>query len=139
MRNKVNLTFLLLFISMHLMAPPSPIKFYIPVVQSITSPTWAINEQLAEAVYKYESGCNPLAYNPTENAVGGFQIRQCKLDEYNRLMGTNYRLEDCYDYSFSKKIFLYFAEGKTFEHAAKDWNGSGPMTISYWENVKKLL
>lgn len=139
MRNKVNLTFLLLFISMHLMAPPSPTKLYIPVIQSITSPLWAINEQLAEAVYKYESNCNPLAYNPIENAVGGFQIRQCKLDEYNRLMGTKHKLEDCYDYSLSKQIFLFFAEGKTFEHAAKSWNGSGPMTIEYWENVKKLL
>jgi hypothetical protein len=139
MRNKVKLTFLLLFISMHLMAPPSPASLYIPTSESIYNPNWIYYSPLANAVYKHESNCNPLAYNPKENAVGGFQIRQCKLDEYNRIMGTNHKLEECYNYNFAKNIFLFFAEGKSFEQAAKNWNGSGPMTISYWENVKKLL
>ena len=138
---KRNLTFLLLFISMHLMAPPleKPTLY-------IEAPT-SINffdeirgfEPLIEAVVRYESRGNPFAYNAKENAVGAFQIRQCRIEDYNNQMGTNYVLEDCYDYNLSKRIFLYFAKDKDFEHAAKDWNGSGPMTEIYWENVKKLI
>jgi hypothetical protein len=141
MKNKVKLTFLLLFISMHLMAPPSfPKSMYILTSQAVYNPNWIDYGPLADAVYIKESSCNPFAYNPREQAFGGFQIRQCKLNDYNLAEGTNYRLEDCFNYNLSRRIFLYFAEKEgNFEKAAKRWNGSGPMVIDYWEDVKKLL
>jgi hypothetical protein len=109
-----------------------PIKHYGYVNSSFYQP-------LISAIFEYESTNNPLAYNKFENAVGGLQIRQCRIEHYNNLAGTNYKLEDCYNFELSKKIFLFFAKGKSFEQAAKDWNGSGPATEIYWEKVKALI
>jgi len=136
---KVNLTFLLLFIAMHLVAPPVSTSLYIPSDKVIIDPNWVKYEPLADAVYHYESNCNPLAYNPLERAVGGFQIRQVRVNDYNQLTGCSYKLEDFYDYNLSKNMFIFYAQGKSFEMAAKNWNGSGPKTIDYWKNVKALL
>lgn len=40
---------------------------------------------------------------------------------------------------FRSEMFVYFAQGKTMERAAKDWNGSGAMTEIYWNKVKAIL
>ena len=69
--------------------------------------------------------------------MGHFQIRQVRLDHYNRETGLNHVLNDCYDYELSREIFLYFARGKTYEKAAREWNGHGKMTDEYWRKVKK--
>lgn len=100
---------------------------------------WKHYELLADAIFQYESSCDSMALNRKEQAFGGFQIRQCKLTDYNNLTGSNYTLKDCYNLQLSRKIFLFFAKGKSLEMAAKRWNGSGPMTITYWNNVQKIL
>jgi hypothetical protein len=96
-------------------------------------------DPLIKAITWVESMNGKYVYNEKENAVGWFQIRECRIDHYNRLTGSNYTLNDCYDYELSKKVFLYFAKGKSFEKAAKSWNGSGRMTISYWEKVRRQI
>jgi hypothetical protein len=96
-------------------------------------------DPLIDAIFKYESNYNELAYNEKENAVGGLQIRQCRIDHYNQLSGKKYTLNDMYDFNKAKEVFLLFAKGKTFEQAAKDWNGHGPMTEIYWNEVRQLL
>lgn len=96
-------------------------------------------EPLLKAITWIESHDGKNVYNAKEGAVGWFQIRQCRIDHYNKLTGSNYNLEDCYDYELSREIFLYFAQGKTYEQAAKNWNGSGKMTIDYWNKVKAKL
>ena len=129
------------------MAPPSNTLF-IPMGEVITfyNPEWY--GPLIDALYIHEASQNPFAINTKEEAHGGLQIRPNRLKHYNDLNGTNYTLEDCFDFEISKKIFLYFTNHdgsgrripeKTWEQAAKDWNGSGPMTVIYWENVKKLI
>jgi hypothetical protein len=129
------------------MAPPGQV-LYIPKPVTITYYSSDFYGPLMDAIYQWESCSNPLAFNLVENAVGGFQIRQCRIDHYNNLNGTNYTLEDCYDLELSKKVFLYFTvhdsagnpiPRKSWEQTAKDWNGSGPMTEIYWENVKNLI
>ena len=47
-------------------------------------------------------------------------------------------MKDCYRLRISKEIFLYYARilGPDYEIIAKRWNGSGEMTIEYWEKVK---
>jgi len=85
---------------------------------------------------------NTLAYNEFENAVGIFQIRQVRIDEYNRRTGGNYSLRDMYDPQLSEKVFLYFASRYgpyNQEKIAKGWNGSGPMTELYWKRIKEYL
>lgn len=96
-------------------------------------------DPLINAITFVESLNGKYIYNAKEDAVGWFSIRQCRIDHYNRLMGTNYVLNDFYNYELSREMFLYFAHGKNYEDAAKSWNGSGPMTEIYWNKVKNKL
>jgi len=96
-------------------------------------------QPLIDAVVWVESRGDTFAFNEKEMAVGAFQIRQCRVDHYRRLTGLNYTLEDFFDYDLSREMFEYFARDKTFKQAAKDWNGSGPLTEIYWKKVKTFL
>lgn len=99
-------------------------------------------EPLMYAIGMVETMCNTMAYNEFENAVGIFQIRQVKVDEYNRQTNGNYNLSDMFDYEISRKVFLHFASKVgpyNFEKIAKAWNGSGPMTEFYWTRIKSRL
>jgi hypothetical protein len=97
---------------------------------------------LISAIGMVESGGDTLAYNELEKAVGFFQIRQVRLDDYNKRTGNKFRLIDMYDYGKAEKVFMFYASKLgpyNFEKIAKNWNGSGPLTISYWKRVKKHL
>jgi hypothetical protein len=99
-------------------------------------------DRILMAVFHVECQGNLRAYNPLEEATGPLQIRPIRLLDYNLRTGNKYLLEDCYDFSISKKIFLYYAK-KTgypnYETIAKNWNGSGKMTADYWEKIKPNL
>lgn len=133
MMKKMMLTILLTTITLMLPAPgvrsfmvikDEPINYYEPLIKALT---WV----------EVRDGHD--LYNEIENAVGWFQIRQIRVDDYNKRLGTNFVLTDFYDYDLSREMFLYFARGKSYEQAAKNWNGSGPMTIDYWDKVKARL
>lgn len=97
---------------------------------------------LMNAIAMVETMGNNLAYNELENAVGKLQIRQIRLDEYNRRTGSRLKLTDMFDPINSEKVFLYFASVAGpyhFERIAKRWNGSGPRTELYWERIKRHL
>jgi len=96
-------------------------------------------EPLIKAVVMVESNNGKYLYNAKENAVGWFQIRTVRVIHYNQLTGSNYVLNDFYDYDLSREMFLFYASGKDYETAAKNWNGSGPMTNDYWKRVQKHL
>ena len=123
-----------LFVYTNLYAPNNR-RVYIEVSQPIDR-----YERLIQAVVMVESSGNVLAYNAEEGAVGAFQIRQIRVDHYNRLTGKNYCLDDMYNYEIAKEVFMYFAEMfQDFETVARRWNGSGPMTDNYWIKVKRKL
>lgn len=105
---------------------PTPVGFY---------------ENLIKAVVKVESSGNTRSYNFLEDAYGAFQIRPVRLNDYNKRTGKKYLMKDCYQYDVSQEIFLYYARklGYDFESIARQWNGSGKMTIEYWKKVKKYL
>jgi hypothetical protein len=97
---------------------------------------------LIHAIGMVESQYDTLAYNPLEEAVGYFQIRPIRLEDYNTRTGSTYSMNDLFDYKISEKIFLYYAVAigpHDFERIAKTWNGSGKSTLLYWEQVKKFL
>jgi hypothetical protein len=99
-------------------------------------------KKLISAIGLVETKNDTLAYNEMEQATGFFQIRPIRLEEYNRRTGSNYSMDDMFDYAISEKIFLYFAEmigPYDIEKIAKRWNGSGSLTISYWNRIKKYL
>ncbi len=92
------------------------------------------------AIGSVECDFDTLAYNPREQATGYFQIRPIRINDYNKRTGSNYTLNDMYDYDKAEKIFLYYADRigpYNLEKVAKDWNGSGPKTIEYWRKIQK--
>ncbi len=96
-------------------------------------------ENLIQAVVKVESNGNRYAFNALEGAIGAFQIRECRIQHYNRLTGSKYVLNDCYDYELSRKVFLYFCQDRNYELVARSWNGTGEMTKQYWNKIKANL
>jgi hypothetical protein len=99
-------------------------------------------DRLIKAVIQVESSGDTFAYNLTEEAVGAFQIRPIRLLDFNIRTGSNIKLEDCYNYEISKKIFLYYANRIGFpdyESIARQWNGSGKTTLEYWRKIKLYL
>jgi len=131
----VSITFLLLF-ALKVFAPSSN---SIVIVNNSPSEPF---RKLIQAIGMVETRFDTLAYNPVEKAVGFFQIRPIRVEDYNRRTGSNYSLNDMYNYDISEKIFLYYASEigpYNFEKIAKNWNGSGIMTIEYWKQVKKYL
>ena len=99
-------------------------------------------KSLVHAIGMVETQFDTLAFNPLEGAVGYFQIRPIRLEDYNSRTGNNYSMNDLFNYKISEKIFLYYASEigpYNFERIAKTWNGSGKSTILYWEQVKRFL
>lgn len=99
-------------------------------------------DRLINAVIQVESAGITMAYNLAEKATGPLQIRPIRLLDYNRRTGNNRTLEECYDLEVSKEIFMYYARITGYPHyelIARNWNGSGKMTIEYWKKVKAYL
>lgn len=118
-------------------------KLLAPVVDEVKlfvfAPTQPY-EKLWEAVCFVESSFNPLAVNESEGAYGISQIRQIKLDWYEKQTGIRYTLQDCFDKEISKSIFLYHMDCYDDpEISIRKWNGSGPQTDIYWRKIQKYL
>ena len=98
--------------------------------------------RLIKAVVIVESTGDTLAFNKLEEAYGAFQIRPIRILDYNRRTGKNYKIEDCYNYKISEEMFLYYAvmnNSFDYQSIARNWNGSGVMTLDYWKKVLKHL
>lgn len=98
--------------------------------------------KLMYATAQVETMGNIFAYNEIENAVGILQIRQVRIDDYNRRTGSNFKLKDMFDPGLSEKVFMYYSSlyaPRDLEKIAKAWNGSGPMTELYWKRIKEYL
>ena len=96
-------------------------------------------DNLIRALVHVESRGDVWAFNFKEQACGPFQIRPIRIEHYNRLTGKDYKPWDCFDYDISKEVFLYFCKNRSYEIVARSWNGSGPMTKTYWKRVKANL
>jgi hypothetical protein len=99
-------------------------------------------KRLIYAIGMIETRLDTLAFNPVEQAVGYFQIRPIRIEDYNKRTGSNYKLKEMFNYDISEKIFLYYAHQLgpyNFEKISRRWNGSGPKTYLYWNRVKKHL
>ena len=107
---------------------------------------------LLSAIIQVESSNNDSAYHIGEDAVGCLQIRQCMVDDVNRILR---RQKSIKRYSYHdrwlryKSIEMFDVYCKhygltTAEEIARCWNG-GPrgmqneMTAGYWKKVKNQL
>ena len=96
-------------------------------------------ESIWRAVTMVESSGDAYAYNAKEGATGIAQIRQVRIDDYNKRAGTNYRLSDMYNPELSKRVFMYYADPYDMDGSIMRWNGSGRQTVIYLNKVKNLL
>lgn len=123
-------------IASKLFAPTSPT---IPII--ISQPEKPFTK-LINAIGMVETALDTLAYNKEEEAAGFFQIRPIRVTDYNKRTGSHLSPRDMFNYEIAEKVFLYYASQIgpfDFEKIAKNWNGSGPMTITYWNRVKRYL
>jgi hypothetical protein len=94
-----------------------------------------------------ESRLDLFAYNPFEKAYGMVQIREIRLEDYNTRTGSNYTVQDLFDYNISRKIYMYYASRIDYrdpERIAREWNGwvngmEKASTVEYWKKVKSYL
>jgi hypothetical protein len=134
--NKFILVTIMLFLAVKVYAPGSG------AVVILTDPPAEPFKRLIYAIGMVETKADTLSYNPVEMAAGYFQIRPIRVLDYNIRTGSNYTLNDMFDYDIAEKVFLYYASAigpYNFEKIAKRWNGSGKITLEYWEQVKKFL
>jgi len=118
---------------------------------------WAYNVEnntthLLSAIIHVESSNNDSAYHKGEDAVGCLQIRQCMVDDVNRILrrqksDKRYLYHDRWLRYKSIEMFDVYCKHyglTTAEEIARCWNG-GPrgmqneMTAGYWEKVKNKL
>jgi hypothetical protein len=108
--------------------------------------------KLLSSIIKVESSNNDSAYHPGENAVGCLQIRQCMVDDVNRILKRQkstkrYSYHDRWLRYKSIEMFdVYCKHYKltTAEEIARCWNGgprgmNNPLTTAYWRKVQKGL
>ena len=107
---------------------------------------------LLSAIIHVESSNNDSAYHKGEDAVGCLQIRQCMVNDVNRILkrqksDKRYVYDDRWLRYKSIEMFEVYCKHYgliTAEEIARCWNG-GPrgmnndMTAGYWKKVKKNL
>ena len=107
---------------------------------------------LLSAIMFVESSNNDSAYHKGEDAVGCLQIRQCMVDDVNRILRRQkstkrYSYHDRWLRYKSIEMFnIYCKHYKltTSEEIARCWNGgprgmNNPLTTTYWRKVQKGL
>jgi len=107
---------------------------------------------LINAISYVESSGRDSAYNASEDAVGYLQIRQCMVEDVNRILkrkgsSERYIYEDRWLRHKSIQMFNIYCQHyklSTAEEIARCWNG-GPrgmqneMTVGYWKKVSNKL
>jgi hypothetical protein len=99
-------------------------------------------KKLIYAIGRVETDLDTIAFNPLEEAIGFFQIRPIRVEDYNIRTGSKLNHSEMYNYETAEKVFLYYASQigpYDFEKIAVNWNGSGSMTVNYWRKVKEYL
>jgi hypothetical protein len=127
--------FLLSTLCMKVLAP-NAVTFYIMTKEPIQ-----YYEKLISAITWVESRDGLFTYDKRDHSVGWFHITPILVKDYNQRTHSSYTIKDCYDYDLSKKIFLYYANGDSYEIVARRWNGGlkgmyKNYTLGYWNAVK---
>ena len=107
---------------------------------------------ILNAISQVESSGNQDAYNPREDACGVLQIRQCMVDDVNRILrrrGSTHTYTYNCRWNITKSyemfdIYCNYYGFNTAEHMARGWNGgprgiSKPSTLGYWNKVQTEL
>ena len=135
----MTLTILITILSLRLTAPID-VSIVIGKDESIQP-----YEAIWTAVCKVESGGNPFAIGDRHMkhySYGIAQIRQERLNDYNKQTDNSYKLTDMFDIDISKEIFMYYANQFNIyqmDDLIRAWNGSGKQTYIYLHKVKQCI
>jgi len=107
---------------------------------------------LLSALIHVESSNNDSAYCVSEDAVGCLQIRQCMVNDINRILKRQKStLRFTYNDRWSRdksiqmfEIYCKYYKLRTTEEMARCWNGgprgiNNPATVGYWVKVKDKI
>ena len=138
--------------------PPTegiPHNYYHPEVwnhDTIIIDTVEVIDTLVLAIMLIESSYNDSAYRADEDAVGCLQIRQCMVNDVNRILKRQKsNLRFTYNSRWSRdssiqmfEIYCKHYNLTTNEEVARCWNGgprgiNNPATAGYWKKVKNQL
>ena len=110
------------------------------------------NSTLVDVLIFIESSGNDSAYCASEDAVGCLQIRQCMVNDVNRILKRQKStLRFTYNDRWSRdkstqmfEIYCKYYKLITTEEIARCWNGgprgiNNPLTSAYWKKVQKGL
>jgi len=102
-----------------------------------------VYDRLISAITFVESSNGKNVFNAAENAIGSFQIRKCRIDDFNKKTGKNYSHEQMYNYELAREVFLFYCKGRSYEAVARGWcsgdAGTKKASESYWRKVKAKL
>jgi hypothetical protein len=137
----LTLTFISCLFCSVLTAPPNH-EVYIPETEAIMP-----FETLFHATCAVESGFNPYAIGDKQlkkHSYGIVQIRESRLNDYNKRTGMHYTIKDLFNAEISKKIFMYYCMTPDLEVVSRKWNGgekgmNNKSTIKYWNLIKSNL
>lgn len=130
---KYIISILLMFIALKLSAP-NVNTMYIEHSEGLTDPFVVLWDWVSWVEARQQD-----IISKTEPAYGRGQITKAKLREFNAATGKHYTLKDCLKEPISREIFLWHCKSyKSFEWAAKRWNGSGKAIIKYWNKVETM-
>jgi hypothetical protein len=120
------------------LAAPEYKSMYIPIPDEIN-----FYNPLVNAVVTTESRWKQTAYNEKEIACSYFQIRPCRVHDFNFRTGKNYNMADMYVFYRAKEVFMYFTKDRDYETIARCWcsgeRGTKKASESYWQKVKSKL
>jgi hypothetical protein len=102
-------------------------------------------QRICDAVWKVESNFDATAIGDKhlkQWSYGIGQIRQERLDDFNKATESHYTLKDLFNPEISKTIFMFYAHQYgpyKIDDMIRSWNGSGPKTYEYLAKVKKHI
>lgn len=128
---KILLLIFLIFISLENKAP---IINELYVVKDIPVKPF---KSIIYAIGVVESSLDTMAYNPREEAIGYFQIRQVRIDDYNKRTGEHFKLIEMFEYDKAERVFLYYCRlYDDVDEIILQWNC---WSQEYLKKVKKYL
>jgi len=135
------LSFILIMFTASLAGPPSN-TITIPVKVALTP-----FKIVCRAIAKVETNNDSTAIGDKklkQHSYGKYQIRQSRLDDFNKKTGKHYAIKDMFDNKKAEEVFYFYYTTSDMEVIARSWNG-GPSgmqkksTLKYWKLIKAEL
>jgi hypothetical protein len=136
----MKLIILLSMFTLSLTAPPAPVIF-------VTGVVLRPFDRILNATAIVETNNDSTAVGDKHlklHSYGKYQIRQSRLDDFNKSTGKHYTTKDMFCVKKAREVFFFYCTTSDMEVIAKKWNGGTKgmekqSTEKYWTKIKKEL